>query len=167
MQLVLLAAGHGRRFGGLKQLAPVGPRDEAIMDNTARSAAASGFESVVLVVREEIRAEISAHVRRRWPAELAVELVCQAPVPGTAQAVLSARPLVTGPFAVANADDLYGDEAFVALVSKVDLNAAPRRRSARRRSPRPATTPSSPTGSGGRSSPAPVTRGLCEVGELG
>lgn len=116
MQLVLLAAGHGRRFGGLKQLAPVGPAGEAIMDYTARSAAASGMGSVVVVVREEIREEIARHVRRRWPVELSVELACQAPVPGTAQAVLSARPYVSGPFAVANADDLYGQQAFAALV---------------------------------------------------
>lgn len=111
MQLVILAAGHGRRFGGLKQLAPVGPQGEAIMDYTARSAEACGYEGVVVVVREEIREEIARHVRRAWPASLRTELVCQPPTPGTAQAVLSARPALGRRFGVANADDLYGSDA--------------------------------------------------------
>ncbi len=117
MHLVLLAAGHGRRFGGLKQLAPVGPNGEAIMDYTAQAALSCGYAGVVVIVRAEIRGEIAAHIHRRWPAELDVELVVQAPVPGTAQAVLSARPAVPGPFAVANADDLYGDAALDALAT--------------------------------------------------
>lgn len=164
MQLVLLAAGHGRRFGGLKQLAPVGPEGEALMDYTARAAEDCGFSGVVVVIREEIRAEIAAHVRRRWPQRLAVELVAQAPVPGTAQAVLSARPAIDGGFAVANADDLYGDEALAALVSRFGLE------------------PPSSAGEQGVARPhvlvgyrlqrtiltsATVTRGLCEVGGSG
>lgn len=161
MQLVLLAAGHGRRFGGLKQLAPIGPHDEAIMDYTARSAEANGFESVVVVVRTEIRSEVEAHIRRHWPASLPVEYVCQAPRPGTAQAVVSARPAIGGPFAVANADDLYGDEALAVLVSKVGHGpGATGRRAGHHvlvayRLERTLLTT------------APVTRGLCEVGSTG
>lgn len=161
MHLVLLAAGHGRRFGGLKQLAPVGPDGEAIMDYTARAAEASGYGGVVLIIREEIRAEIASHVRRRWPATLPVELVAQAPVPGTAQAVLSARPAVPGPFAVANADDLYGDAALSALVSGYGTPAAgkpdgePAHLLVGYRLHRTVITS------------APVTRGLCEVGDAG
>ncbi|MDA8296498.1 MAG: NTP transferase domain-containing protein [Actinomycetota bacterium] len=163
MQLVLLAAGHGRRFGGLKQLAPVGPKGEALMDYTAGCAAACGFAGVVVIVREEIRDEIAGHIAARWPRALPVELVVQAPVPGTAQAVLSARPAISEPFVVANADDLYGNEAIAALVSPL------------------ATT--SPASNGHRPerphvlvgyrlnrtvlTPAPVTRGICEVDDSG
>lgn len=111
MQLVVLAAGHGRRFGGLKQLAPVGPNGEALMDYTARTALSCGFDEAVLVVREEILDEIETHVRRRWPSELKTSFVCQPPTPGTAQAVAAASRNLYGPFAVANADDLYGEAA--------------------------------------------------------
>lgn len=159
MQLVLLAAGHGRRFGGLKQLAPVGPKGEALMDYTAECAAACGFAGVVVIVREEIRDEIAAHIALRWPRSLPVELVIQAPVPGTAQAVLSARPAIEGPFAVANADDLYGNQAISALALPGAI-APTMTRGQRVERPhvlvgyrlnRTVLTP------------APVTRGLCEV----
>ncbi|MDA8290764.1 MAG: NTP transferase domain-containing protein [Actinomycetota bacterium] len=160
MQLVILAAGHGRRFGGLKQLAPVGPNGEAIMDYTALAAEACGFTGIVVVVRDEIRDEVAAHVATRWDVGLPVELVCQPPVPGTAQAVLCARALVDGPFAVANADDLYG-EAALRLISEHFGFAA-----------------CDPSGTGDRDrhvlvayrlertviTAATVTRGLCEVG---
>lgn len=115
MKLVLLAAGHGTRFGGLKQVAPVGPAGEAIMDHTVRHAEQCGYEGVVLVVREEIREEIASHVRTRWSPTMPVELVCQPRRPGTAYAVLCTRPLVDGPFAVANADDLYEPDALALL----------------------------------------------------
>lgn len=120
MQLVILAAGHGRRFGGLKQLAPVGPHDEALLDYTALDAMSSGFASLVLVVREEIREEVEEHVRKHWPSALAWDVVCQEGIAGTAQAVLSARPLLDGPFGVANADDLYGVEALDLVRSRLD-----------------------------------------------
>ncbi|HLX77467.1 MAG TPA: NTP transferase domain-containing protein [Acidimicrobiales bacterium] len=111
MQLVVLAAGHGIRFGGLKQLAPVGPHGEAIMDYTAEAAAACGFDGAVVVIREEIRDEIGRHIKARWPASLPVTFVCQAPTPGTAQAVATAGAALDGPFGVVNADDLYGESA--------------------------------------------------------
>lgn len=111
MQLVVLAAGHGRRFGGLKQLAPIGPNGEALMDYTAQAAFSCGFDEAVLVVRDDILDEIDTHVNRRWPSELKTSFVCQPPKPGTAQAVAAARSSLDGPFAVANADDLYGYEA--------------------------------------------------------
>jgi hypothetical protein len=111
MQLVILAAGHGRRFGGLKQLARVGPGGEAIMDFTARAAQSTGFTGAVLVVREDIRNDIADHVRQFWPGDFPVEFVCQPPRPGTAQAVLCAEPMLDGSFGVANADDLYGRDA--------------------------------------------------------
>jgi hypothetical protein len=121
MQLVVLAAGHGRRFGGLKQLAPVGPNGEAIMDYTARTAEACGVSGIVLVVREEIRDEIAAHVRQYWPASLPVEYIEQPPIPGTAQAVYATHSVIDGAFGVANADDLYGDDAIQALTGAIAM----------------------------------------------
>ena len=80
------------------------------MDYTARDALAAGFDGIILIVREEIQDELVAHVKSAWPPELPVEPVVQGPIAGTAQAVESARPFVDGPFGVANADDLYGQE---------------------------------------------------------
>lgn len=119
MQLVLLAAGHGRRFGGLKQLAPVGPRGEALIDYTARDALACGFDGVVLVVREEIRRELADHARRRFPRALRTALAVQGPLAGTAAALAAARPLLDGAFGVANADDHYGPEGLARLASEL------------------------------------------------
>jgi len=160
VQLVILAAGHGRRFGGLKQLAPVGPNGEAIMDYTALAAEACGFTGIVVVVREEIRAEVAQHIEARWTATLPVELVCQPPVPGTAQAVLCARPLVDGPFAVANADDLYGEAALRLIAQHFGFAATDRADGPDRdrhvlvayRLKRTVITA------------ATVTRGICEIG---
>jgi hypothetical protein len=119
MQLVVLAAGFGRRFGGLKQLVPVGPEGETLMDYTARDALAACFDGVILIVREEIQDELLSHVRSSWPADLPVVPVVQGPIAGTAQAVESARPFVDGPFGVANADDLYGKQAMSALADQL------------------------------------------------
>ncbi|MGO9581443.1 MAG: NDP-sugar synthase [Acidimicrobiales bacterium] len=119
MQLVVLAAGFGRRFGGLKQLVPVGPEGETLMDYTASDALAAGFDGVILIVREEIQDELLSHVRSSWPADLPVVPVVQGPIAGTAQAVESARPFVDGPFGVANADDLYGKQAMATLADQL------------------------------------------------
>lgn len=115
MRLVILAAGFGRRFGGLKQLAPVGPNGEAIMDYTASAAQSCGYDGIVLVVREDIQKEIAEHVKHYWSSQIPVHYAIQGPVPGTAQAVLSAAPYLNGPFGIANADDLYGESALRAL----------------------------------------------------
>ncbi len=137
---MILAAGIGRRFGGLKQLAPVGPSGQAIMDYSLHDALAAGFERVVLIVRSEVEAEVASHVRRRWPASVPVVMVCQdhgpgmtdsdgevaavlrsrTKPPGTAHAILAIRPYVEGPFGVINADDLYGREAFATLGSHLE-----------------------------------------------
>jgi|SRR5579872_1277862 len=119
MQLVLLAAGFGRRFGGLKQLAPVGPNGEAVMDYTAFGARRAGFDEVILIVREEVQDELLEHIEGHWPDDLRVTPVVQGPVAGTTQAVASAAPHVTAPFGVANADDLYGDDGLATLASEV------------------------------------------------
>jgi len=87
------------------------------MDYTASAAVDCGFDGVVLVVSSEFAKDIEAHVESFWPSSLPVEFACQPPRPGTAQAVLASRELVTGPFGVANADDLYGKGALIELVS--------------------------------------------------
>jgi hypothetical protein len=127
--LVLLAAGMGSRFGGPKQIAPIGPGGSALIDYAARDAMAAGFERLVLIVRGEIAEAVDAHVRRHWPAELRPEYVRQDLEPtavaavaagrqkplGTAHALVAAASSLDGPFGVANADDLYGASAFAML----------------------------------------------------
>jgi hypothetical protein len=119
-QLIVLAAGRGRRFGGLKQLTPVGPAGEALMDYTVHDALGAGFDQVVLVIRREIGAEVRAHVEAGFGRRVDVRYVFQetdgpAGPRGTGHAVLAAKAAVHGPFAVANADDVYGHEAVAAL----------------------------------------------------
>lgn len=119
MQLVVLAAGHGRRFGGLKQLAPVGPAGQAVMDYTAADAFDAGFDAAVVVLRQEVREEVLAHIARHWPGGLEVRPVIQGSVAGTAQAVASTREAVVGAFGVVNADDLYGRSAVFLLAGEL------------------------------------------------
>jgi hypothetical protein len=133
--LVVLAAGLGSRFGGLKQLAPVGPNNEAIPDYNARDALTAGFDRAVVVVRREIEQQMAAHVAARWPRELPVTLVAQdgdaialrhprAKPLGTVHAVLAAAAAgIDGPFAVVNADDLYGADAFRLLADHLTSRA--------------------------------------------
>lgn len=90
------------------------------MDYTVADALEAGFDGVVLIVREEVRSEILAHARHRWPPELELVSVLQGPVAGTAQAVASAREVVSGSFAVVNADDLYGAAALSLLAREVE-----------------------------------------------
>src|SRR4051812_20100641 len=115
--VVVLAAGLGTRFGGLKQLAPVGPNGQAILDFLVRRAAAAGFADAIVIVRPDINDAITAHVDEFAPP-IPVRFVTQTPVPGrerplgTAHAVLACADAVEGPIAVVNADDLYPAEAF-------------------------------------------------------
>jgi hypothetical protein len=127
--LVLLAAGMGSRFGGPKQIAPIGPGGSALIDYAARDAVAAGFGRLVLIVRGEIADALDSHVQRHWPGDLRPEYVRQDREPaavaataagrakplGTAHALVAAAPLLDGAFGVANADDLYGASAFELL----------------------------------------------------
>jgi NDP-sugar pyrophosphorylase family protein len=121
LTLVVMAAGLGSRFGGTKQLAEVGPRGEAFLDFAIDDAVAAGVTRVVLVVRTDIEADVRAHLakrERRVPIEFVRqdELGPSRPKPwGTAHAILSTAPLVTGPFIVVNADDYYGASSYVTL----------------------------------------------------
>lgn len=128
--LVILAAGVGSRFGGPKQLSPVGPSGETLLDYAIYDARRAGFTRAVLVIREELRAPLREHVARVIGAALPVEYVEQ-PVPegrgkpwGTGHAVLAARDAVgEAPFAVCNADDYYGPGAYRLLAEHLTANA--------------------------------------------
>jgi len=125
--LLVMAAGMGSRYGGLKQIEPVGPNGEMIIDYSIYDAVRAGFDKVVFVVREDIRAEFEDVVGRRYQGTVPVAYVCQdltdlpkgftVPVGrekpwGTGQAILAAREVINEPFAVINADDYYGQAAY-------------------------------------------------------
>jgi hypothetical protein len=117
--LVVMAAGLGSRFGGVKQLAPVGPEGEVILDYTIRDSLDAGVDQVVLIVRSEIRDDTEAHVRAIHGDDVPLTLVCQDDLGpprdkpwGTVHAVLSAAEVVAAPFVLANADDYYGRRSF-------------------------------------------------------
>jgi hypothetical protein len=128
--LVILAAGIGRRFGGLKQLEPVGPDGATIMDYSVFDALRAGFGKVVFVCRPETLSVLQSSIGQRVAGRVVVEYVVQrlddlpaglTPPPGrtkpwgTGQAVLAAASAVHEPFGVVNADDFYGARAFAAL----------------------------------------------------
>jgi hypothetical protein len=130
MTLVVLAAGVGSRYGGLKQLDPVGPGGATLMDYTIFDAVHAGFRRVVIVVSQETEAEIRKHMDGGAATRTEVLYARQEleALPegftrpddrskpwGTGQAVLMAAPFLDGPFVVANADDHYGREAIDAL----------------------------------------------------
>ncbi len=115
--LVGLAAGAGSRFGGPKQLEPLGPDGETMLDFAIHDALNAGFDAVVLIVREEMSDAFENGVVARWHERVPVSLAFQH-VPddrkpwGTVDAVFSAADRITGPFAVVNADDYYGAGAY-------------------------------------------------------
>jgi hypothetical protein len=115
--LVVLAAGMAKRFGGgCKPLAPLGLHGEAVIDLTAGDALRGGFGPVVLVIGPQTGPAIRYHVERTWPTGIDVGFADQEVALGTAHAVLCARPLIGDrPFAVVNADDVYGADAFALL----------------------------------------------------
>ena len=101
--LVVLAAGRGTRFGGLKQLVAVRDDGATVTDLLVRRGADAGIEKAVIVVRPEIEAQVRAHVEAIGSTGIPVELVVQRRPRGTADAVLAARDAVGGPFVVVNA----------------------------------------------------------------
>lgn len=125
--LVILAAGMGSRYGGLKQLDPVGGHGQLIIDYSIFDARRAGFEAVIFVIKPEHESEFKAAIGDRVSGYMDVKYAFQRlddlpegySVPagrekpwGTAQAVLAVRDLVDGPFAVISADDYYGPRAF-------------------------------------------------------
>lgn len=112
--LVILAAGRARRYGGIKQLAPIGKYGEATIDLIASDAAAAGFEDFVIVINHDTGPTIQEHVGQVWPSDHKVSFVFQETLRGTVDAVLCAEEAVghETPFGVSNADDIYGLDAF-------------------------------------------------------
>jgi UTP-glucose-1-phosphate uridylyltransferase len=132
LTLVVLAAGMGSRYGGLKQIDPVGPSGEIILDYSVSDALKAGFAKVVFVIRRETLELFRDAVGVRYEGKIAVEYAFQEmePLPGgrvspvgrtkpwgTGHALLAAAPVVRGPFAVINADDYYGSSGFIRLAS--------------------------------------------------
>ena len=129
--LVVLAAGMGSRFGGLKQIEPIGPGGQAILDFSVYDAIEAGFTKVVFVIKHEIEADFKSIVGARIEKmpikveyafqelnDLPEGFTCPADRTkpwGTAHAILSCRDIVKEPFTVINADDYYGKDAFVKI----------------------------------------------------
>ena len=132
--LVIMAAGMGSRFGGLKQAEPVGKNGEAIVDYSVYDAVEAGFDKVVFVIKHAIEKDFKELVGDRISKKVKVEYafqetdnlpegyVCpetrQKPW-GTGQAILSCRDIVKEPFAVINADDFYGKTAFKVMFEEL------------------------------------------------
>lgn len=132
MTLVILAAGMGSRYGGLKQLDPITEQGEFIIDFSVFDAIRSGFDKVVFVIKEENLELFRETIGKRFESKISVEYAFQKlndlpvgfAVPegrvkpwGTAQAMLAARHVVKEPFAVINADDFYGRSAYELLAA--------------------------------------------------
>lgn len=130
--LLVLAAGRGSRFGGTKQFEAIGPHGESMLDFSVFDAVRAGFGRVVFVVAPDALDAFRQRAEHRYGTRIAVACVAQAlhdcpggfvvPVArtrpwGTLHAVLAARDVVDTPFAVINADDFYGREAFAQLAA--------------------------------------------------
>ena len=130
LTLLILAAGMGSRYGGLKQLDPMGPAGETLLDYSVFDALRAGFDRVVFVIRRDFEAQFRAQVGARFEPRVDVGYAFQTlddlPAPfttpasrqkpwGTGQAIWSARDAVTAPFVAVNADDFYGRDAYRTL----------------------------------------------------
>jgi NDP-sugar pyrophosphorylase family protein len=130
--LLILAAGMGSRYGGLKQVDPMGPHGETVLDYSVFDAKRAGFGKVVFVIRRDFEEEFKTKVGSRFDNHIAVEYAFQSlddlpagfKVPegrvkpwGTSHAVLAAEKLIHEPFAMINADDFYGRDAFAKLAA--------------------------------------------------
>lgn len=135
--LVVMAAGMGSRFGGLKQVEPVGPNGEAILDFSVYDAKQAGFNKVVFIIKKQIEEEFKRLVGSRIEKQIAVEYVfqetCKLPdgfvCPstrtkpwGTGHAVLCCKGIVKEPFAVINADDFYGSSGYKSIYEHLKSN---------------------------------------------
>jgi NDP-sugar pyrophosphorylase family protein len=130
LTLLVLAAGMGSRYGGLKQIDPVGPNGETIIDYSVYDALRAGFDRLVFVIRRDIERPFKETIGRRFEGRIAVDYVFQEldklplgfRVPdgrkkpwGTGHAILMAAEAIQGPFGVINGDDFYGARSFQAL----------------------------------------------------
>lgn len=138
--LVIMAAGIGSRFGGgIKQLEPVGPNGEIIMDYSIHDALEAGFNKVVFIIRHDLKEDfvkiIGNRIEKICDVEYAFQEIDDLPegfsVPegrtkpwGTGQAILACKDVVKDPFVIINADDYYGKEAFVKVHDFLVNNAS-------------------------------------------
>lgn len=129
--LVVLAAGMGSRYGGLKQMDPIGPHGEAILEFSAYDAIRAGFNKIVFIIKREMEETFKAMISDRVAKKIEVELVfqeldCVLPqgyaVPegrtkpwGTGHALICCKDVIDGAFAILNADDFYGKTSFQVL----------------------------------------------------
>ncbi len=128
--LLVLAAGMGSRYGGMKQIDPVGPHGETILDYSVFDALRAGFSRVVFVIRRDFEAVFREQIGKKYAGKIEVGYAFQSVdalpagfvVPpgrekpwGTGHATWCARELISTPFAVINADDFYGADAFRVL----------------------------------------------------
>ena len=135
--LVVMAAGMGSRYGGLKQIDPVGGHGQLIIDYSIYDAKRAGFETVVFVIKHEIEDAFKEAIGNRLSKIINVKYAYQelADLPegytvpegrtkpwGTAHAALAARKVVDGPFAIINADDYYGVDAFKTIYDYLVAN---------------------------------------------
>lgn len=143
--LLILAAGMGSRYGGLKQIDSVGPSGETIMDYSIYDAIRAGFDKVVFIIRKDFEEAFREKIVSKYEGKIRIELAFQDPLDlpagcvfpegrekpwGTAHAIRSARNVIDAPFAAINADDFYGADAFRRLakfLSEVDVSAQPKR----------------------------------------
>ena len=132
--LFILAAGMGSRYGGLKQLDPLGPNGETIMDYSIYDAIKAGFGKVVFVIRKDFEQDFREKILSKYEGHVPVEVVFQSidKLPegyvcpedrtkpwGTNHAVLMGREAINEPFAVINADDFYGRDAFRVIAEEL------------------------------------------------
>ncbi len=137
--LLVLAAGMGNRYGGLKQIDPVGPNGETILDYSIYDALRAGFNKAIFVIRKEIEQPFREIIGARFGKQIAVEHVfqeldklppgfsaptCRTKPWGTVHAVLMAANAITAPFAVINADDYYGATGFRSLAAHLQSGAS-------------------------------------------
>ena len=119
--LVIMAAGMGSRYGGLKQLEPIGSNGEVFMDFSIHDAVKAGFNKAVIIIKKENEADFRRVIGNRIESKIDTTYVYQslpahrAKPYGTAEAVLCCKDVVNTPFAVINADDFYGGEAYAKM----------------------------------------------------
>ncbi|MCF7792224.1 MAG: hypothetical protein K9M56_09550 [Victivallales bacterium] len=128
--LVVLAAGMGSRYGGLKQIDPVGPSGEIIIDYSVFDAVKAGFDKVIFIIRKDIEDSFRENIGNRFKDIIKVEYAFQQlddlpegfDLPaerkkpwGTGHALLAVKNMINGPFAVINSDDFYGREGYEKL----------------------------------------------------